>query len=138
MEGQPEGHQTPDLEKFKAQALGREKGYGSGHCVDLVRNANPDLPQSTKWEEGDKIAGSGNPPLKPGTAIATFDADGKYHGERSTGQHAAIFLEYSTENEKPGMMVLDQWRGQPPRVRFIPFDDGKKRQNNAGAYSVIR
>lgn len=104
-------------------------------CTALVKHVTG-LGPADMWKEGTKIGGQETPPLKAGTAIATFK-NGVYES-KGTGNHAAIFLQYDVQNGKNGMLVLDQWRGQPAHTRFIPFDQSRSAQNNAGAYSVIR
>ncbi|MBI5163356.1 MAG: peptidoglycan-binding protein [Magnetospirillum sp.] len=129
-------YRVAHIEAFKKEALAKGVGYGSGHCVALVQAANPDLPNHSLWKRGSDIKANGDPPLKSGTAIATFDPDGKYP-DKPTGQHAAVFLEYGTQNGRSGMWVLDQWKRQAPQTRFIYFDQNRNRQNDAGAYSVV-
>ncbi|MBF0355533.1 MAG: BPSL0067 family protein [Alphaproteobacteria bacterium] len=112
----------------------RDRGH-SQECTALVKQLTG-LDQAGTWKEGDKLKGLEDPPIKPGTALATFK-NGVYES-KGTGNHAAIFLQYEVQNGRRGMMVLDQWRGQPAHMRFIPFDDRRPPQNDAGAYSVIR
>jgi hypothetical protein len=109
---------------------------GDGQCVSLVKDATDFKgtahedwiagPKLSKMDELDKLA--------PGTAIAIFGDDGKYHNT-----HAAIYLGYS-ENPR-GIRVLDQWRGAggEPAERFYPFKPapGRSRMSDASRYSVI-
>ncbi|MEO5372726.1 MAG: BPSL0067 family protein [Alphaproteobacteria bacterium] len=126
-----------DPEQFfknnKGKFLDDGLGGNNGQCVSLVKQAVPGIGQTKDWREGAKITPTNSPPLKPGTAIATFK-DGKYQGNR---KHAAIFLEYAENNGEKGIKVIDQWSNQPTQKRFIPFAPGAKTQQNAGAYSVI-
>ena len=46
-----------------------------------------------------------------GTAIATFDEDGKYPGPKVLLKHAAIFVELSAK----GLVVVDQWQTKSPK-----------------------
>ncbi|MCW0236137.1 MAG: BPSL0067 family protein [Ferrovibrio sp.] len=106
-------------------------------CVVLVQKALPSVGNSKTWKEGDKLKSEGDPPLQPGTAIATFK-DGKYPGW-GTGNHAAIFQRYGERDGQKGIYVLDQSRGKPPAERFIRFDDKvNSMSRNAGAFSVIQ
>lgn len=113
------------------------EGTDRQQCVALVRKVLPGIGASPTWKEGKKLKAEGDPPLQPGTAIATFK-DGKYPGMK-TGNHAAIFLGYDEHNGRKGIRVLDQFVGHPAMERFIPFDDkAKSMSRNAGAFSVIQ
>ncbi|WP_300295503.1 BPSL0067 family protein, partial [Ferrovibrio sp.] len=106
-------------------------------CVALVQRLVPGIGSSKTWQEGEKVKGAGDPPLEPGTAIATF-VNGKYES-KDTGNHAAIFLRYGEQGGKPGIYVLDQARTMPAGERFIRFNDkAPSASNNAGAFSVIQ
>jgi peptidoglycan hydrolase-like protein with peptidoglycan-binding domain len=104
--------------------------------VALVQGVLPGIGQTKTWKQGEKINGMNDPPLEPGTAIATFK-DGAYRNEK--GYHAAIFLRYGVNEEgKEGVYVLDQWNGQPAHERHIRFDESAgSSSNNAGAFSAI-
>lgn len=64
----------------------------------------------------------GNTAIRPGTAIATFDSNGRYIG------HAAIYLGQNAQ----GIQVIDQWNRRDqggritsqhqPSLRTIGFD----------------
>lgn len=109
----------------------------SKECVALVQGLVPGIGATPTWQEGEKVKGAGDPPLEPGTAIATF-RNGQYEGKR-TGNHAAIFLRYGEQGGKPGIYVLDQARTMPAGERFIRFNDkAPSASNNAGAFSVIQ
>ena len=70
---------------------------------------------------------------KPGTAIATFNKSGKY-ASLPTGNHAAIYV---SQDDK-GLVVYDQWKGQPVHKRTIRFKNGVGSVSNDGdAFSVI-
>jgi hypothetical protein len=78
----------------------------------------------------------GNPDVAPGTAIATFEADGTYTSQ--SGNHAAIYI----NQNKAGLWVYDQWRGQPVHYRLIRFRNGSgagkgSKSNNGDLYAVI-
>lgn len=106
-------------------------------CVALVQRLVPGIGATPTWQEGEKVKGVGDPPLEPGTAIATF-VNGKYES-KDTGNHAAIFLRYGEQDGKSGIYVLDQARTMPAKERFIRFDDkASSASNNAGAFSVIQ
>ncbi|CAA7620412.1 BPSL0067 family protein [Magnetospirillum sp. UT-4] len=139
-----EGHQA---EKSPAELVKTANGRhlsmgpdsGSEQCVAMVKYAVPELQgiRASDWKEGEKIKGPGDPPLKEGTALATFE-NGKYQN-RATGNHAVVFEKYGEKGGQKGMWVVDQWDGRPPNSSFIHFDNpsgGRIRQ--AGNYSVIR
>ncbi len=60
------------------------------------------------WTRGEDIRGLGDPPLKPGTAIAKgWDAKGNYPSN-SSGNHAMIYL--GPDPDRPGLVrVIDQY-----------------------------
>ena len=77
---------------------------GDGNCVMIVKMAVPGLIDrpTSQWREGRKVVGSTG--IARGTAIATFE-NGRYPN-RSSGNHAAIFLSYAGAS----IWVLDQWK----------------------------
>lgn len=127
------------LDKAKTKGtdgiISHPKGQG---CVALVKDAVPDLAdtRTTDWKPGPKIAGSDNPPLRPGTALATFGANGKYGGDGV--QHAVVFDRYETRNGQPSMWIIEQSKDMPAREKFVPFNskDSNPRYR-AENYSVI-
>lgn len=132
----PPAHVAKNIADLEKQWTGKWVGE-SDQCVALVKKAVPSVGQADKWREGEKIRGLDDPSLEPGTAIATFK-NGRYANEKS-GNHAAIFLEYGTENGKPGMWVLDQSGNTAAQRRFFPFNDPKKISvYRAENYSVIK
>lgn len=139
-----DGHQASKsvdelLKDAKGGHLSSGADAGSTECVALIKHAVPELQgvRARDWKEGEKIKGPDNPPLKPGTALATFD-NGRYQN-KSTGNHAVVFKEYGTDAGRQGMWVLDQSDRKVADSRFIPFNnqDGK-RTSQAEKYSVIR
>jgi hypothetical protein len=72
--------------------------------------------------------------IQKGTAIATFDATGKYPN-KSTGNHAAIYI----SQDVVGILVYDQWVAQGAvKERRIRFKNGVGSPSNDGdAFSVI-
>ncbi|CCG42753.1 BPSL0067 family protein [Magnetospirillum molischianum] len=119
---------------------------GGKECVALIKAVVPEVGATKTWYRGEDIQGDGNPPLKPGTAIAIasgWNAQGGYDS-KSRGNHAAIFVGYKTnENGQPGIEIIDQWaarsdqpgqRGREARMaerNWIPLDQARK-------YSVIK
>jgi hypothetical protein len=106
---------------------------GVGHCVDFVKAA-AGVPQTAAWQKGPEV--HGNLHIAPGTAIATFEADGTYTSR--TGNHAAIYL-YQDDR---GIWVYDQWRGRPVGLRLIRFEGGTgsasgSKSNDGRRFAVI-
>ncbi len=97
---------------------------GSGQCVAYVQ-AVAGAPLTAHWRRGQIVKES---PITPGTAIATFDDDGKYGNHTDGRSHAAIYL----GQDAIGLHVLDAWVGQPVHFRVIafgrplPVNDGNK------------
>ncbi len=131
---------VPNPEKMVREWTGTWRGRGTEkfECVGLVKEAIPEIGHTSTWRESDKIIEPGNPPLEPGTAIATF-SDGKYLN-KSGESHAAIFLGYDTKDGQDGIRVFDQFRGsRGARERFIPFNRPDKTPvNRAESFSVIK
>jgi hypothetical protein len=91
-----------------------DKVVGSGQCVAFVEKV-ASAPPTVHWRRGIKVAG--NLLLSPGTAIATFDPNGKYGNHTDGRSHAAIFVSQNVI----GIYVYDQWLGQPVHPRIIAF-----------------
>ena len=103
---------------------------GNGHCVALVRECTG-LGHTSTWRRGDPVRGSD---LQPGTAIATFDDDGTYGNHTDGRSHAAILLAQTAD----GLLVCDQWVGQPTHERTIQCRAGSGDAVNDGdAFYVI-
>ncbi len=69
-----------------------------GQCVSYVTTVCAGIPVNTaKWKKGILVKGNTN--IAEGTAIATFNAQGRYSG------HAAIYV----SQDKEGVHVWDQW-----------------------------
>jgi hypothetical protein len=99
----------------KVIAGGKQVGESS-ECVALVKHLAPEVGRAADWQEG--------PP------IATFK-DGRYPNA-SSGNHAAVFIEYGTKGLAPGIWVLDQAKDLDPQKRFIQLGGRAER------YSVIK
>jgi hypothetical protein len=112
-----------DPESYKGQAV------GDGQCVAYIKEA-ADAPVTSKWAEGVKVKGGDIP---TGSAIATFQG-GKYQNDTGGKSHAAIYV----SQDDTGLLVWDQWKGQPVHQRTITFANGAKPPKNDGdAFSVI-
>jgi hypothetical protein len=103
--------------------LGRR--IGSGHCVAFVRSVT-DAPMTTHWRRGARVADT--PTLARGTAIACFDADGRYGNHVDGRSHAAVLLAVGED----GLLVADQWTGQPVHERVIRYRNGAGDAANDG------
>src|SRR5688572_12282694 len=75
----------------------------NGQCVRFVQIC-ASVPHTSSWKAGAKVRGDIN--LPRGTAIATFDANGRYPNNAS-GNHAAIY----DGQDDGGIWVWDQWKG---------------------------
>lgn len=97
---------------------------GTGHPVAFVRECSG-APITTQWFRGDPVRGSN---LSPGTAIATFDPTGRYGNHMDGRSHAAILL---ADNDD-GLLIADQWVGQPVKERVISYRNGSGDACNDG------
>lgn len=113
---------------------------GSGECVPLVQQATG-APHTSKWHRGAAVRG--NLALRPGTAIATFDDDGRYGNHSDGRSHAAIYL----SQDAHGIRVIDQWNWRKngridghhrPGERLIKFDNRKSQDNDGNMYYVVQ
>jgi hypothetical protein len=93
------------------------KVVGTGHCVPFVQEATG-APHSGNWNRGKQV--KGNTTILKGTAIATFNAEGKYTNSLDGTSHAAVYIEQSSI----GIHVWDQWLKQPVHMRWIRFQKG--------------
>lgn len=105
---------------------------GNTECAEFVRQVTG-APKTTGWKKGLQVKGATPGKILRGTAIATFDASGKYPGD-DLGKHAAIYLGQTAV----GIQVLDQWNGQGEVLpRTIRFNNPGKRSNDGDAFYVI-
>ena len=99
-----------------------------GQCVSYVTTVCPTIPVRTaEWVKGVPV--KGNQAIVEGTAIATFDANGRYRG------HAAIYV----SQDEHGILVFDQWitgAGKAVSSRKIRWD-GSGVSNYGAGYHVI-
>lgn len=101
-----------------------------GHCVAYVRKA-AGAPHTSQWRQGEHVRSSRE--LQPGTAIATFDPDGRYGNHTDGRSHCAVLI----ERRNDGLLVWDQWLGQPVHKRLIRYRGGGSAVNDGDAYHVI-
>jgi hypothetical protein len=103
----------------------------NGQCVRYVQEC-AGAPHTSRWRCGRKVRGAGD--IEPGTAIATFDPNGRYGNHTDGRSHAAIFV----EELDAGLLVWDQWAGHLVSRRTIRFRGGTGRAVNDGdRFSVI-
>lgn len=101
------------------------KKVGNGHCVVFVQECTK-APVTFSWKKGAKVRG--NLAISKGTAIATFDENGKYPN-KPTGNHAAIYV----SQDSTGVWVYDQWVAQGAvKKRLIRFKGGQGSASNDG------
>lgn len=124
------------------RALDQHPLYGRGECVDLIKALVPGLigVSTQEWRKGAYVKET--PGLLRGTAIATFDPDGRF-AHADTGQHAMIFVAHAGA----GMWVLEQYkksgvvlfRHMPVPKTSAQRADGSwpHRSRNPLAFSVI-
>jgi hypothetical protein len=104
---------------------------GTGHCVVYVQRACG-APHTSQWRAGAKVRG--HPSIAPGTAIATFNPNGRYGNHTDGRSHAAVFI----DQDAGGIMVWDQWTGQPVHQRVIRFRGGQgKRVNDGDQFCIV-
>ena len=109
-------------------------GKGHTECAYFVQQATG-APQTTSWRAGLKVSEAKRGDIARGTAIATFNDEGKYPTD-TLGYHAAVYLEHNMER----ILVLDQWNAQGEVLqRPIMFHrpKGTRRSNNADTFYVI-
>lgn len=103
---------------------------GNGHCVAYVREVTG-APHTSQWRRGEKVRGGA---LPSGTAIATFDANGRYANATDGSSHAAILISATDA----GLVVMDQWQGQPVHQRTIrPKGGAGPACDDADRYHVV-
>jgi len=99
-----------------------------GQCVSYVTTVCIGIPVGTGlWKKGAQV--KGNTSILAGTAIATFDAAGKYSG------HAAVYESQTAA----GINVVDQWVTPPARPiskRLLRFG-GAGLANNGNNFFIV-
>ena len=96
----------------------------SRECVAVVKYFAK-APHTSLWKKGARV--KGNTSIKPGTAIATFNSNGKYFG------HAAIYISQTAT----AINVYDQWNSKPLRTRPIEFKGHGYVSNDGDQFYVI-
>lgn len=120
---------------------------GSGECVALTSQLTGVTDQTTRWIAGQPVVlpnGTLNPDVKPGTAVATFDANGNYP-RGNVAKNSGVVLGPGVASGKGSIRLMDQWKAHPPNpanppqsrdVRFYS-DPTANVSNNSNAYYVI-
>lgn len=85
----PERHDPVPCVSSAPFSLIRRSSVGKGECGPLVQQATS-APSTPFWKRGALVQGATS--LKPGAAIATFDASGRYGNHTAGTSHAAIYL----------------------------------------------
>lgn len=125
------------LKVDETSVYGKEKfanAKGNTECVEFVRQTT-DAPETSKWVRGRLVKSFKAGELTKGTAIATFDDNGKYPTD-GLGRHAAIYLSHDNK----GIQVLDQWNSQKEvlkRTIWFQRPAGTKRSNDGDTFYVI-
>jgi hypothetical protein len=107
---------TASIPDIQQNDLG--KVIGTGQCVAFVE-AVAKTPLTAHWNRGGIVAGDMT--IAEGTAIATFDPDGTYGNHTDGRSHGAIYV---SQVAGQGLLVYDQWLGQPVHQRTIHFRNG--------------
>ena len=108
------------------------KVVGNGHCVAFVRESSG-APHTSEWRRGPQVRFLPGKDQR-GLAIATFDTDRRYGNHTDGRSHTAILVVRLDD----GLLVWDQWLGQPVHQRTIRFRGGQGDAANDGdAYHVI-
>jgi hypothetical protein len=113
-----------DLEDYNGQVV------DNGQCVRFLQVA-ADVPHTSHWRRGLRVRDALD--IERGTAIATFNSAGKYTNSTDGSSHAAFFL----AKQNNGLLVSDQWKGQPVHQRVLRYKDGGGTANNDGSRFYI-
>jgi RHS repeat-associated protein len=132
---QPDGSYAANLSDPRLDPLTRApypsapRPYGeSSQCVSFTKMFTG-APCTDCWRAGPKVLGDTDIPL--GTAIATFDDNGRYPGSATTAKNSGIYI-----GQRDGrVFIIDQWPGHNARARTI--DPGGSPSNDSNAYSVV-
>ena len=105
---------------------------GNTECAEFVRQAT-NAPQTVSWKKGVHVIKAKPGSIPRGTAIATFDKNGRYPTD-SHGRHAAIYLSHDAS----GIRVLDQWNKQGEVLeRVIRVNQPEFPRSNAAIHFYV-
>ncbi|MFN9955752.1 MAG: BPSL0067 family protein, partial [bacterium] len=125
------------LAKLPATAQWRE-----GPNLYEYHKANPNMnyPDGGDWDYNriwkQNLANGTWPP--PGTAVATF-INGRYPGPEVRVKHGALFAGYFQKGETSGIVLFEQWAGNPPTFRALPWNHDSRGliSNDPTRFNVI-
>ena len=113
---------------------------GDGECVTACKKfSGLEGTSTSQWRAGPQVTTDKD--VKPGTAIATFDSNGRYpKGDQP--KNSGIYLGRGTNGS---IWILDQWparsgtgqKDHPPQPRELLTDNSRGASNNSNAYHVI-
>jgi hypothetical protein len=113
---------------------------GNGECVTACKKfSGLEGTSTSQWRAGPQVTTDKD--IKPGTAIATFDSNGRYpKGDQP--KNSGIYLGRGTNGS---IWILDQWparsgtgqKDHPPQPRELLTDNSRGASNNSNAYHVI-
>jgi hypothetical protein len=106
-----------------AASYDKKPVIGNSQCAVLVE-VLAHAPHTSLWRQGQKVRGNFN--ILEGTAIATFNSQGRYPNQ-PTGNHAALYL----RQDPGGIWVIEQYVGlEAIQERHIRFMNGHKPFHN--------
>ena len=97
-------HIAANAQSYEKQSI------GNGQCVAFVRAASR-APHTSVWKQGNLVKAANT--IFPGTAIATFDPDGKYGNREDGTSHAAIFIRKLATGQLSGGDTVTSWLRNP-------------------------
>jgi hypothetical protein len=106
--------------------VGDWQGENVGQCAQLAQQTwahqyKKDMPQTLFWRPGKRVMDCNPGELTPGTVLATFDAQGRYHN--SHGYHTVLYVNLNHDkNGKPNMLgVIHQHQQIGPVIKHETF-----------------
>lgn len=121
-----------DVDKVKLNVENAYVNSWGTQCLALVQQAplfiGTAVPLMKDMRQGVHVKELAPGEILKGTAIATFDENGKYP---STNRHGAIYLSHDAN----GITVLDQWVGKPyASQRTLKYLGSETRRVDDGDY----
>lgn len=91
------------------------EGRNRGECAQLAQQTwahqyKKDMPQTAFWRRGKRIMDCRPGELMPGTVLATFDAQGRYHNRH--GFHTVLYasLTHDSNGRPHSLTVIHQYK----------------------------
>lgn len=133
--GEPAGGQTPGG-NYEINSSGYimpkdKRAYDPGNeqqCATLVKGLNPDVGRSSSWTV---VPGE----IKPGVAVATMRYNLPGGDRTGSGYHSGIAM--SAPDADGNFMLLEQFNGQPPRVRQVNVKYGGGAMGGSTNFGLI-